>query len=378
MVWYPRVVGGEEAARRAVELPENRELAHLEERAPPVVVDEEVLERLVHVVGLARQELVVPDDLPAGGVEREHAVRVQRVPRVPPLEPRPWLRLRRRPVDEAGGGVVAARRPAVAAGAEHQRRVAPRVPAGLAGARHRRRAPHLVAGARVARGDEAGHLLGLVIPLAAVRARDHVPPHDDRPRRVAEPEPVVGAGDVPHHVAGARVEGDDVRVDRGQVDLVVVDGEVPGGDDAGELVGHVLVPVAPAQLAGGGVEGLDDPERAGDVEHAVVDERIRLGPPLGRQGPRPREPEPVRVAGVDLVEGAVAPAVQRAPPVDPVGGVRLEQHFLGDRRERRLLRLHRQRVQGCGNRDGQHQRSRSDSHASSSDAGALSSCALGR
>ena len=263
-------------------------------------------------------------------------------------------------------GVVAARRPAVAAGAEHQRRVAPGVPAGLAGPRHRRSAPHLVAGPRVARRNEAGHVLGLVVPLAAVGAGDHVAPDDDGPRRVAEPEGMVGAGHVPHHVAGARVEGDDVRVDRRQVDLVVVDGEVPGGDDAGELVGLVLVPVAPAKLAGGGVEGFDDAGGTGDVEHAFVDERVRLGPPLGRQGPRPREPQPVRVAGVDLVQRAVAPAVEGAPPVDPVGGVRVEEHRLGDRRERRLLRLRRRSAQGCGDRGDQNQRARSDSHAFSS------------
>ena len=158
-------------------------------------------------------------------------------------------------------------------------------------------------------------------------------------------------------------------VDRRQVDLVVVDGEVPGGDDAGE-VGLVLVPVAPAQLAGGGVEGLDDAGGTGDVEHAVVDQRVRLGPPLGRQGPRPREPQPVRVPGVDLVEGAVAPPVEGAPPVDPVGGVRLEQHRLGDRGERRLLRVGGQLVGGEG--AGQHQRLGCGSHAFSSPLGAHS------
>ena len=126
------------------------------------------------------------------------------------------------------------------------------------------------------------------------------------------------------------------------------------------VVGLVLVPVAPAQLAGGGVEGLDDAGGTGDVEHAVVDQRVRLGPPLGRQGPRPREPEPLRVAGVDLVQRAVAPPVEGAPPVDPVGGVRVEEHRLGDRRERRLLRVSRWPVDrdGCG----QHQRLRCDSH----------------
>ena len=40
------------------------------------------------------------------------------------------------------------------------------------------------------------------------------------------------------------------------------------------------------------------------------------------------------VVAIDLVERAVAPAVERAPPHQPVGRIRLPQHFVGDRDER--------------------------------------------
>ena len=298
--------------------------------------------------------------LAAGRVERQHAVGVQRVAGVSPLEARPRLGLRRGPVDEIGAGVVAAGGPTVAADAEHQRRVTPGVAPGLARPRHRGCAPHFLAGLRIARGDEAGHVLGFVVTLAAIGAGHDPAVDDDRPGRVAEPEPVVGAGHVPHDVPGPGVERHDVRIDGGEIDLVVVDGEIAGGDDAGELFGLVLVPVAPEQLAGGRVERLDDAERAGDVEHAVVDQRVRLGPALGPDGPGPGELQPMRVLRVDLIQGAVAPSVERAPPVDPVRGVRIEQHLRGDRRERPLLRVDRdsRRRQGGG----QHDRQDSDSH----------------
>jgi hypothetical protein len=43
-------VRGDEAARSAIELPENTELAHLEERAATIMVDEHVLEGVVQIV----------------------------------------------------------------------------------------------------------------------------------------------------------------------------------------------------------------------------------------------------------------------------------------------------------------------------------------
>ena len=277
-----------------------------------------------------------------------------------PLEARPRLGLRRRPVDEVRAGIVAAGGPTVAADTEHQRRIAPGVAARLARPGHRRGAPHLLAGLRIARGDEAGHVLRLVEALAAVRAGYHPPMNDDGTRGVAESEAVVGAGDVPDDVAVPGVEGHDVRVDGGQIDLVVVDGEVAGGDDAGQLFRLVLVTIAPEQLPGGRIERFDDAERAGDVEHAVVDQRVRLGPALGPDGPRPGELQPVRVLGVNLVQGAVAPPVEGAPKVDPVGGIGIEQHLLGDRRERPLLRVH---GRSAGREDGRQQdRPVSDSH----------------
>ena len=47
--------------------------------------------------------------------------------------------------------------------------------------------------------------------------------------------------------------------------------------------------------------------------------------------PAPDELQPVDVLPVDLVERTVAPAVERAPPVQPVGRIGVLQHRVGDR-----------------------------------------------
>ena len=73
-------MGRHELPRLPVELPKNSQLAHLEQGLSAVVVDEHILERLVHVVSFAREQLVVPDDVTGHRIEGQHAVRVQRIP----------------------------------------------------------------------------------------------------------------------------------------------------------------------------------------------------------------------------------------------------------------------------------------------------------
>ena len=166
-VLVAEVVGGHERAGRAVELPQDAVLAHLEERLPPPVVDEHALEHVVEVVGLARHELVVPLQLARRGVEGEDAVRVQRVAVGLARHPRPRLGLRGRPVGQVGLGVVGARYPRVGPGPERQGQVAPRVAARLARARDGRRAPHLLSGLRIVGGDEADVVLVVLAPRHA-------------------------------------------------------------------------------------------------------------------------------------------------------------------------------------------------------------------
>ena len=268
------------------------------------------------------------------GFEGEHAVRVQRVAVGAARQPRPRLGLRGRPVGEVRGRVVAARNPGVAPGPEHRRQVAPRVAARIARLRHGGRAPQLGAGLRVMGRDEAGAVL---VALAAGHAGDDLPVDDDRTARVAVAEPVVGHGVVPDHLAGPRVEGDDVGVVRVQEDLVFVDGDRPRAC-AERIVGRPLeaLAVLPDGVAGDRVERLHDVQRTRQVHDAVVDDGRGLRQAGGHR-PRPDQPELVDVVPVDLVERAVAPAVQRPPPVDPVGRIGVGEHCVGDRREVAVL-----------------------------------------
>ncbi len=74
--------------------------------------------------------------------------------------------------------IVAAGNPRVAAGAERQRQIAPRVAAGLAGTSDRRRAPQLLA--RVAASCAADEADVVFVARASGHARDHFPANDDR------------------------------------------------------------------------------------------------------------------------------------------------------------------------------------------------------
>ena len=131
----------DERAGRPIELPENAELAHLEERLASADIDQDVLEDFVHVLRFAGQVLVVPLHLSGVGIERERRVRVERRAVGAADGSGPRLGLRRAPVDEVRVRIVAAGNPRVAAGAEPERQVAPRLAAGLARASDGRRAP---------------------------------------------------------------------------------------------------------------------------------------------------------------------------------------------------------------------------------------------
>ena len=255
-------------------------LAHLEERAPPPVVDEHALEHVVEVVRLARHELVVPRQLAGLGIQRQHAVRVERVAVGGPRYPRPRLGLRGRPVGEVGLGVEGARYPGVRAGPIHQRQVAPGVAARLARLGDRRRAPDLVAGLGVVGGDEADIVL---VVLAAGHARHDSSLHDDGTAAVPVAERTVGHRVVPGHLAGLRVEGHDVGVGGVQIDLVAVEGDGAGAA-ARAAVRTVLAPfivprVLPEAFTSRRVHGLDAVAGVRDVHHPVVDEGGRLAEP---------------------------------------------------------------------------------------------------
>ena len=158
---------------------------------------------------------------------------------------------------------------------------------------------------------------------------------DDRSARVTVAQLVVGNRLIPDHLTGPRVERDEVRVVGGGDDLVAVDRERPHPADE-DVVGIdlELLLVFPEQIAGQPVDRLNQPVRLRNVQNPLIHQRGRhlIAWP---ERPRPHELQLVGVRPVDLLERAVAPRVERAPPVDPVHRIRVGEHRVGDRRELR-------------------------------------------
>ena len=200
------------------------------------------------------------------------------------------------------------------------------------------------------RGDDAGVGGG---GGAAASARDDLAAGHDRPRCLQRG--VYGVVEdlrLPHHLAGDRVEGHQVVVAGGVEEQAVVDGDgaLGGGQPAhvlAEVVGQVA-PVLPDEVAGRRVDGLDDVAGVGHVEHAAVGEGRSLLASLV-QGAGPHQAQVAHVVAVDLVEGAVAPAVEGAPPHEPVFRRRVAEHGIGHRHEVGRRRLRR----GGGGLDGE-------------------------
>ena len=307
--------------------------AHRGRVRPHRGIDQQALERVVEVPVVVHV-LVVPDDLAGVAVQRQRRVVVE-VRQVGAAEHVLGRRRgdRRADVDHVQLGVVARHHPRADVRALLERHVAPGLVARLAGGRNEPRPPQLLAGRRVVRGDDAA-----VRPAARVAApaRVHLAAGDDRPRGlVGRVHPVVEDLGVPDHLAGLRVQREDVVVHAGVDDELVVDGDVAVGVDerADHVVGQVVravPPVLPDEIAGHRVQRLDDVARIGHEQHAVADQRRPLLA-ARRQRPRPHQPQVADVVSIDLVQRAVPPAVQRPPPHQPLVGARVRQLRVGDR-----------------------------------------------
>ena len=107
------------------------------------------------------------------------------------------------------------------------------------------------------------------------------------------------------------------------VDVVAVNRKIPAS--------HAAALELPDEVARCRVDRLDA-GRAREIHDAVVHERRRL---VGARHhrPRPRKLQLADVGARDLVERAVSPRVLRAPPVEPVCGIRIPQHLFGDELE---------------------------------------------
>ena len=207
-------------------------------------------------------------------------------------------------------------------------------------------------------GDDAG--LGSPRRPAA-SSRDHLPAGDDGTGAVRRGVgAVVEDAGLPDQLAGRRIESEGEVVGARVDDQAVVDREVAVGDgEPPDVVVDVLgqvAPVLPHEVAGRGLDGLDDVAGVRHVEHPAVGEGGALLA-AGRQGTRPRQAQIADVRPVDPVEGAVAPGVQGSPPHQPVLRRGVLEHGVGHRGEvgdcRRLRRGRRQRCGrslGCGRR----------------------------
>ena len=247
------------------------------------------------------------------------------------------------PVDEVELGVVAAHHPRRGVPPGGAGQAAPGVAAELVRGGRGVDAPQLLAGVDVVGADEAP--AGARARRVAARAVDDLAVHDGRPRRLRHPLAVVGPLGLPHELAGAGVEGDDEGVVGGEEDLVAVDRDVAvavaGAGDVGDVLGQVAA-VLPQEVAGGRIEGLHDVLDVGEEHHPVVDDRLDLLI-AELHGARPDEPQLGHVAGVDLVEGAVAPQRVAVAEADPVLGRGLAQHRVGDGHEVLQQLRHRRR-----------------------------------
>ena len=113
---------------------------------------------------------------------------------------------------------------------------------------------------------------------------------------------------------------------------VAVRGAHAGQDPLARIVGQRPL-VLPEEVAGHGVDGLDDVARIRHVQDAVIDQGSALLASACAERARPLQAQIADVAAVDLVERTAAPAVQGAAPHRPVAGIRRPQHRIGNGNE---------------------------------------------
>ncbi len=180
-------------------------------------------------------------------------------------------------------------------------------------------------------GDEAAAGLGVA---AAGHALNNLAVDDEGSPRIAPALGPIGRRVVPHDLAGLGIEGNQMGVRCGGDHGIFIDRQIARREigRVGNQLFRQLALVFPDEIAGRGVEGLDLVGVIEDIKHAVMDDRGRLGGARD-QRPRPRHLEILDIVLVDLVERAVAVAVKRAPPHQPVGRRRIAQHRVRNRRE---------------------------------------------
>ena len=307
-------------------------------------VDQEPLERMVEVPTVV-QVLVVPDDFAGVGVEGQGGVVVEVLVVDSAQHELGGRRGDRGPhVDQVQLGIEARHHPRPDVRPLLVGHAAPRLVARLAGSRNQAPPPELLAGPRVVGHDDAR--LGPA-PWPAAPPGDHLAVGDDRTGRV--PGGILRVVEelrFPDQLAGRGVQREGIVVVGGVDDHVVPDRDVPvDADQPAQIVVDVvgdLAPILPLQVAGHRIDGLDDVVRVRHVQRAAVRDRRSLLRSR-RESPRPDHAQVAYIVAVDLIERAVAPAVQRPAPHQPVAVRRILKHGVGDGNElgvRRALSRH--------------------------------------
>ena len=182
---------------------------------------------------------------------------------------------------------------------------------GIAG--HRVPAPRQLAGFGVEGAENAANAI-----FAAAAADEDLPLGDERRAGDCVGARAVGARvDAPEHFAGRRVEGDQARVGRPDIDLALVDRDAAIDDIATQLVPFVARRLGierPDLFAGLGVDRVDDGPRRRDIHDPVDDDRGRLDAADRVQRIGPGKAQFPDIGGRDLIEraepvGAIVEAV---------------------------------------------------------------------
>ena len=139
----------------------------------------------------------------------------------------------------------------------------------------------------------------------------------------------VADGGIPDHLAVAGVEGHQVRFAGGHENLVAVDRDAAHGRRGG--IGAVAI--LPDQFAGLRVQSLQHHAGVVHIEHAVVDDGRGLVAVARAflHGPAPHQLQVVDVLRGDLIQRAVVAGLVVAPDHQPVAGIGIAQHGVGDR-----------------------------------------------
>ena len=186
----------------------------------------------------------------------------------------------------------------------------------------------MLAGLGVVRHDGAAPA-----PVATGEPQYDLPVCDQRRVAVAQAGGVVARAHLPALLAGLRVEGDQHRVGRAEVDRVAEHGDTPVPAERLRLLDvlGIAARIHPGDVARQHVEGGDPAAALRDVHQPVGHDRRRHPAAVVAHRPGPDQAQVGDVAAVDLVERAEPGDVVGPAVAHPVAVLRIEQPLLGDR-----------------------------------------------